>query len=70
MQRCHTVPQEIRNSHPITRDSDDRFLALLQQALLLALQEQGHLSITQYRHAEEHLRHRHRTDPHPERGAP
>lgn len=68
MQRCHTVPQEIRNSHPITRDSDDRFLALLQQALLLALQEQGHLSITQYRHAEERLRHR--TGPHPERGAP
>ena len=70
MQRCHTVPQEIRNSHPITRDSDDRFLALLQQALLLALQEQGHLSITQYRHAEELLRRRHRTGPYPERRTP
>lgn len=61
MQRCHTVPQQIRNSHPITKDTDSAFLLLLRQALLLALQEQGHLTAAQYRHAEERLRRQYRT---------
>ena len=57
MHRSRIVLQSILNNHPILNDSDYEFLYLLQQALLLALREQGHLSAMQYRHAEEKLRH-------------
>ena len=39
----------------ITRENHPEFLYHLQQALLLALQEQGRLRIPEYRRAEENL---------------
>ena len=56
MNRSRIELQVIHNNQPITYSSNYDFLYLLQQGLLLALQEQGHLSTIQYRHAEEKLR--------------
>lgn len=49
----------------ITRENHPEFLYHLQQALLLALQEQGRLRIPEYRRAEENL---HRQSKSPKRG--
>ena len=48
--------KSIENDHEITKDSDSEFLFALQNALLLALQEQGQLTPIQYRHAVEGLK--------------
>lgn len=48
--------QRIDNDRPITRDTDFAFLHQLQNALLLALKEQGRLNTTQYRYGEEKLK--------------
>lgn len=48
--------QRIDNNRPITKDHDYEFLYNLQNALLLALKEQGRLNGMQYRHAEESLK--------------
>lgn len=45
----------IENDRRITKETDYEFLYQLQNALLLALKEQGRLSQMQYRHAEERL---------------
>lgn len=50
----------IDHNEPITRESNYEFLYQLQNALLLALREQGRLSPMQHRHAEEKLRKRRR----------
>lgn len=47
--------QWIENDRRITKETDYEFLYQLQNALLLALKEQGRLSQMQYRHAEERL---------------
>lgn len=47
--------QRIENDRPITKETDYEFLYTLQNALLLALKEQGRLTQMQYRHAEERL---------------
>lgn len=47
--------QRIENDRRITKETDYEFLYQLQNALLLALKEQGRLSQMQYRHAEERL---------------
>lgn len=47
--------QRIENDRPITKEADYEFLYTLQNALLLALKEQGRLTQMQYRHAEERL---------------
>lgn len=47
--------QRIENNRRITKKTDYEFLYQLQNALLLALKEQGRLSQMQYRHAEERL---------------
>lgn len=48
--------QWIDNSHPITKETDQAFLYLLQSSLLLALKELGQLNEIQYRNAEEQLK--------------
>lgn len=50
----------IEHNEPVTEESQSVFLCQLQQALLLALREQGRLSPMQYRNAEETLRQRRR----------
>lgn len=47
--------QRIENDRPIKKETDYEFLYTLQNALLLALKEQGRLTQMQYRHAEERL---------------
>ena len=47
---------QIENNQKITKDTDSEFLYHLQQALLLALREQGRLSPMQHRNAEERLK--------------
>ena len=46
----------IENNQIIIKDTDSEFLYHLQQALLLALREQGRLNPMQYRHADERLK--------------
>lgn len=46
----------IAHNEPITEESHREFLWQLQQALLLALREQGRLSPMEHRQAEEALR--------------
>ena len=53
----HAVLKAIRNGDTIPEE----FLLHLQRALLMALQEQGRLSITEYRRAEERLPRQHRS---------
>ena len=53
--------QHIINNEPITTDTHGEFLYHLQQAVLLALQEQGTLNAVQYRYAEENLKQQRRT---------
>ena len=48
--------QSIEGDHKITKETDYEFLYHLQNALLLALKEQGRLTATQYRYAEEKLK--------------
>lgn len=52
----YAVLQKIQNGDTVP----DEFLLLLQKAVLLALQEGGRLSISEYRYAEERLLSRHR----------
>lgn len=42
----------VENNHPITPETDPAFLRTCQQAILLALREQGLLGETEYRAAE------------------
>lgn len=46
----------IENDHEITRASDPQFWQLYQQAILLALKDEGVLSEAQYWYAEEKLK--------------
>lgn len=46
----------IEHNEPVTQENHYEFLYQLQQALLLALREQGRLSPMQLHHAEETLR--------------
>lgn len=55
MQRQYASLDRIEYNHKITRDTDFQFLYCLQGGLLLALKEQGRLSETQYRLAQERL---------------
>ena len=48
--------QRIDHDRKITKETDASFLYQLENALLLALKEQGRLSAMQYRHAEEGLK--------------
>ena len=48
--------QSIENDHRITRKTDSEFLYEFQNAVLLALLEDGTLTEMQYRYAEEKLR--------------
>lgn len=45
--------QRIECDHPITRETDQAFLDMLQSSLLLALKQQGRLNEMQYRNTEE-----------------
>lgn len=56
MARKFAKLQRIEHNESITSESHYEFLYQLQHALLLALREQGRLSPTQLRHAEEKLR--------------
>ena len=47
----YAVLQKIQNTDTIPEE----FLLLIQKAVLLALQERGRLSISEYRHAEKRL---------------
>jgi hypothetical protein len=53
----YAVLQKIQDGDTVPEE----FLLLLQKAVLLALQEGGKLSISEYRHAEERLYSRHRS---------
>lgn len=55
MAKRYAQLQRIENDRPITKETDYEFLYTLQNALLLALKEQGRLTQMQYRHAEERL---------------
>ncbi len=55
MQRQYASLDRVEHNHKITRDTDFQFLYRLQGGLLLALKEQGRLSETQYRLAQERL---------------
>ena len=46
----------IENDHSITHKTDPEFLYVFQEAVLLALLEDGTLTEMQYRYAEEKLR--------------
>ena len=52
----YAVLQKIQDGDTVPEE----FLLLLQKAVLLALQERGMLSISEYRHAEKRLYSRHR----------
>ena len=45
----------IDNNEPVTNETHGEFLHHLQRALLLALRDQGRLTVMQYRYAEETL---------------
>lgn len=55
MAKRYAQLQRIENDRSITKETDYEFLYTLQNALLLALKEQGRLTQMQYRHAEERL---------------
>lgn len=55
MAKKYAALQQIEHNEPITPESHYEFLYHLQQALLLALREQGRLSPMQYRQAETRL---------------
>ena len=52
----YAVLQRIENDHQITRETDREFLYDLENALLLALLEDGTLTQMQYRQASEKLK--------------
>ena len=52
----YAVLQRIENDHKITRETDREFLYDLENALLLALLEDGTLPQMQYRQASEKLK--------------
>ena len=56
MERKFAKLQRIEYNEPINGECNYEFLFRLQQALLLALREQGRLSPMQHRHGEEKLR--------------
>ena len=55
MAGVYSVFQQAEQMEEITRKNNPAFLHHLQRALLLALQEQGILRISEYRRAEEKL---------------
>lgn len=55
MRKKYVSLHHIENDHDITMNTDLAFLHLLQQGLLLAMKEQGHLNEFQYRYAEDKL---------------
>ena len=55
MEKKFAKLQEIEHDRNITEEADYEFLYQLQNALLLALREQGSLNAMQHRHAEEKL---------------
>lgn len=56
MERKFAKLQRIDHDRKLTKETDAPFLYQLQNALLLALKEQGRLSAMQYRYAEEGLK--------------
>ncbi len=56
MARKFAQLQRIDNDRSIEKETDYEFLYQVQNALLLALQEQGRLNAVQYRYAAEGLR--------------
>ncbi len=58
MKKTHAESQVLK----IRMDKDAAFLYQLQNALLLALKERGHLNEMQYRHAAEKLGKQYRND--------
>ena len=56
MRKKFSKLEKIVNNEPITGESHYEFLYQLQNALLLALREQGRITLMQYRHAEECLK--------------
>lgn len=50
------VLQKVENDHILTNDTDQAFLCLLEQAVLLALLEDGVIDQIQYRCASERLK--------------
>ncbi len=56
MEKKFAKLQEIEHDRNITEETDYKFLYQLQNALLLALREQGRLNAMQHRHAEEKLK--------------
>ena len=56
MSRQYAKLQSIENNEAITPETHYEFLYHLQNALLLALREQGRLNPMQYRYAEEKLK--------------
>ena len=56
MKKAYARLQRIEGNHIITADSDGAFLYQLQNALLLALEEQKILNTVQYHYAQDALR--------------
>lgn len=56
MAKRFAVLQRIDHNEPITKETHYEFIHHLQNALLLALREQGRLNAMQYRHGAEKLR--------------
>lgn len=50
------VLEQVEQDRPIDREQDREFFYHLENALLLALKEQGRLNAGQYRHAAERLK--------------
>lgn len=61
MEKQFAVLQKTEQDGIITQETHPGFLWLLQRAMLLGLQEQGHLGIPEYRRAEEALNRQYRS---------
>jgi hypothetical protein len=61
MEKQFAVLQKTEQDGIITQETHPGFLCLLQRAVLLGLQEQGHLGIPEYRRAEEALNRQYRS---------
>lgn len=61
MEKQFAVLQKTEQDGIITQETHPGFLCLLQRAMLLGLQEQGHLGIPEYRWAEEALNRQYRS---------
>lgn len=62
------VLERVEQDRPIDREQDQEFFYHLENALLLALKEQGRLNAAQYRHAAERLKQQNRCSPSRKKG--